>query len=230
MIGTVPVEEAVAEENPEDFGQGPPAPPEDPPADGDGPRPESEGDSPRPVVGNGYIGIAVFLGAEAMFFAGLIGAFLVFRYGSQIWPPPFQPRLPLGITSVNTAVLLLSAWTMVRASTAWKYGNRPKSVRYLLLTSVLGLVFLVVQGSEWARLIHFGLTISSGVYGGTFYTLIGFHGLHVLGAVVWLISVFFVLRNAPFGSRSRTRLELCAIYWYFVVGLWPVLFGLVYLS
>ena len=230
MIGTAPIEEAVDEEFLEDFEQGPPAPPEDPPADGDGPRPESEGDSPRLVVGNGYIGIAVFLGAEAMFFAGLIGAFLVFRYGSQIWPPPFQPRLPLGITSVNTAVLLLSAWTMVRASTAWKCGNRPQSVRYLLLTSVLGLVFLVVQGSEWARLIHFGLTISSGVYGGTFYTLIGFHGLHVLGAVVWLVSVFFVLRNAPFGSRSRTRLELCAIYWYFVVGLWPVLFGLVYLS
>ncbi len=230
MVGTVPVGEAIAEESLEDFGQGPPAPPGDPPVGGDDPIPEPEGDSPRSVVGNGYIGIAVFLGAEAMFFAGLIGAFLVFRYGSQIWPPPFQPRLPLGITSVNTAVLLLSAWTMVRASIAWKCGNRPKSVRYLLLTSVLGLVFLVVQGSEWARLIHFGLTISSGVYGGTFYTLIGFHGLHVLGAVVWLVSVFFVLRDAPFGSRSRTRLELCAIYWYFVVGLWPVLFGLVYLS
>jgi heme/copper-type cytochrome/quinol oxidase subunit 3 len=174
--------------------------------------------------------MAAFLGAEAMFFAGLIGAFLVFRYGSQVWPPPFQPRLPVGVTTGNTVILLFSAFTMARATLVWKKNDRQKLNRYLLLTSALGVVFLLVQGSEWLRLIHFGLTISSGVYGGTFYTLIGFHGLHVLGAVIWLLGVFMMMRRAPFVGRYKTKLELCAVYWYFVVGLWPILFGIVYLA
>lgn len=199
-----------------------------PPADGDNRRSDRQEEPVEPLVRNGHIGMAVFLGAEAMFFAGLIGVFLVFRFGSQVWPPPFQPRLPLGITLGNTAVLLLSALTMLLSHNAWKRKARSKFIRYLLVTSALGIVFMAVQGSEWIRLIHFGLTISSGVYGGTFYTLIGFHGLHVLGAVLWLVCIFFHLRKAPLEPRFKIRLELCAIYWYFVVGLWPVLFGLVY--
>jgi heme/copper-type cytochrome/quinol oxidase subunit 3 len=182
------------------------------------------------VISNAFLGMAAFLGAEAMFFAGLIGAFLVFRYGSQVWPPPFQPRLPLGVTTGNTVILLFSAFTMARATLVWKKNDRQKLNRYLLLTSALGVLFLLIQGSEWARLIHFGLTISSGVYGGTFYTLIGFHGLHVLGAVIWLLGVFVMMRRAPFVPRYKTKLGLCAVYWYFVVGLWPVLFGFVYLG
>lgn len=233
MVGTVPTEvaESVVERELEEF-RGVPAagPPEVPPEGGGGPSPDPNGEPARPPLGNAYLGMAAFLGAEAMFFAGLIGAFLVFRYGSQVWPPPFQPRLPLGVTGVNTAVLLLSAFTMARAWRAWKRENRKALNRNLLVTSVLGVVFLLVQGSEWVRLVHFGLTLSSSVYGGTFYTLIGFHGLHVLGAVIWLASVFFMLRRASFLPRYGTRLEICAIYWYFVVGLWPVLFGLVYLS
>lgn len=233
MVGTVPaeVDEATVEERLRGRGAiPPPQPPEEPPDGGEGPWGESDRTPARTGVGNAYLGMVAFLGAEAMFFAGLIGAFLVFRYGSRVWPPPFQPRLPLGVTAVNTAILLLSAFTMVRASRAWRRRSRPGLSRNLVATCVLGAAFLLVQGSEWVRLIRFGLTISSGVYGGTFYTLIGFHGLHVLGAVVWLVSVFFGLRRAAaFLPRHGTRLALCAMYWYFVVGLWPVLFGLVYL-
>ncbi|MFQ5913453.1 MAG: heme-copper oxidase subunit III [Nitrospinota bacterium] len=233
MVETTPpeVDEQILDAELEKLIRVPPAgPPEVPPDDDGGIPPDPQGEPARPLVRNAYLGMAAFLGAEAMFFAGLIGAFLVFRFGSQVWPPPFQPRLPLAVTSVNTAVLLLSAFTMARAWRAWKRESREGLVRNLLITSVLGTAFLLVQGSEWARLIYFGLTISSGVYGGTFYTLIGAHGLHVLGAVIWLLSVFFLLRRAPFVARSTTRLALCAVYWYFVVGLWPVLFGLVYLS
>ncbi len=232
MVGTIPADVVgpVSEETLEDSGGVPPKPPEGPPRDNGGPDHDLDGEPSKRPVANAYIGLAMFLGAEVMFFAGLIGVFLFFRYGSQVWPPPFQPRLPLGVTWVNTGVLLLSALTMTRAWRACKKGERGRLNRNLLLTLVLGVAFLAVQGYEWARLLHFGLTISSGVYGGTFYTLIGFHGLHVLGAVSWLAAIFFLVRRAPFGLRFRTRLEICAIYWYFVVGLWPVLFGLVYLS
>src|SRR5215470_2131056 len=62
----------------------------------------------RPIVSNARIAVLMFIAAEVMFFAGLIGAFIVFRLSAQIWPPPFQPRLPAGVTGLNTAILLLS--------------------------------------------------------------------------------------------------------------------------
>jgi heme/copper-type cytochrome/quinol oxidase subunit 3 len=172
----------------------------------------------------------VFLGAEAMFFAGLIGAFLVFRLGSLTWPPAGQPRLPVGVTAVNTVILLLSAYTMYRALRAIRGGSRRGLAGGLLATALLGALFLGVQGVEWVRLIHFGLTLSTGVYGATFYTLIGTHGLHVLGAVLWLAVVLVGVTRNRFSAARHVAVELCGMYWYFVVGLWPILFGLVYLN
>jgi heme/copper-type cytochrome/quinol oxidase subunit 3 len=172
----------------------------------------------------------IFLAAEAMFFAGLIGAFLVFRFGSATWPPPGQPYLPVGVTGVNTIILLVSAYTMGRALRAIRRGDRRGLVRGLLVTALLGTIFLGVQGYEWIRLVHFGFTVSSGTYGATFYTLIGIHGLHVFGAVLWLLVVLAGARAHRFSATRHAALTICGMYWYFVVALWPVLFGLVYLS
>ena len=66
---------------------------------------------------------------------------------------------------------------------------------------------MLIQGYEWVQLIHFGLTVSSSVYGGLFYTLIGFHGLHVFGALIWLL---VVLRQARRGSSSQEQLRRLA--------------------
>lgn len=184
---------------------------------------------PEPVVSNARLALLMFLAAEGMFFAGLIGAFLVFRLGSPAWPPPFQPRLPVAVTGVNTVILLLSGVTMRLASRAVRLGRTERLARYLLATALLGALFLVIQGYEWVRLIRFGLTVSSGVYGSTFYTLIGCHGLHVLGAVFWLGVVLVQARRGRFTAERHTGVELCAMYWTFVVALWPMLYGLVYL-
>jgi heme/copper-type cytochrome/quinol oxidase subunit 3 len=169
------------------------------------------------------------LGAEAMFFAGLIGAYLVFRLAAEHWPPPFQPRLPVGVTGVNTLILVISAFTMWGSVRAIKAGDLRRSLRLLTLTAALGTVFLLVQGSEWIKLIHFGLTVSSSVYGGLFYTLIGAHGAHVLGALVWIAAVFARTRRGRYSSKDYNGLQNCYMYWLFVVGLWPALYGLVYL-
>lgn len=185
--------------------------------------------SREPVVSNARLGLLMFLAAEAMFFAGLIGAFLVFRLGSPVWPPPFQPRLPTAVTGVNTVVLLASGLTVRLALRAIRLGNTAGLVRYVWTTLLLGGLFLAVQGSEWVRLVHFGLTLSSGIYGATFYTLIGCHGLHVLAAVAWLLVVSLQARRGRFTAKSHTGVELCAMYWTFVVALWPILYGLVYL-
>lgn len=187
------------------------------------------GAASAPVVSNARLGVLMFLGAEAMFFAGLIGAFLVFRLGSALWPPPFQPRLPVGVTGINTVILIVSALTMHRGLKAIRSGEVDRLIRFLWATVALGGIFLAIQGYEWVRLIHFGLTVSSSVYGGLFYTLIGFHGLHVAGAMLWLFTVWFGARQGRFSARQHTGVETCAMYWIFVVGLWPVLYALVYL-
>jgi heme/copper-type cytochrome/quinol oxidase subunit 3 len=208
----------------EDLGRIPPPPPDL----GEGPG-EPSIPSREPVVGNARLGMLVFLVFEAMFFAGLVGAFLVYRLGSKVWPPPGEPYLPLGVTWVNTGILLFSSYTLGRARRAIRKDDREGLARWLLVTAVYGVTFLVVQGYEWVRLVHFGFTLSSGTYGSTFYTLIGAHGLHVLGAVVWLLVVLALARGGRFSAQRHVGVQVFSMYWHFVVGLWPVLFAVVYL-
>jgi heme/copper-type cytochrome/quinol oxidase subunit 3 len=194
------------------------------------------GNPPRPPVrpnapfaNNAWLAVLMFLGAEGMFFAGLIGAYLVFRIGSQVWPPPFQPRLPTALTAANTMILLASAVTMRLGLRANRRGDRPLLIRLLSWTAVAGAVFLLIQGYEWLQLLHFGLTVSSSVYGGLFYTIIGFHAAHVFGALIWLVVVWLKARRGRYTKESYVGLQICAMYWTFVVALWPLLYGLVYL-
>ncbi len=182
-----------------------------------------------PIASNAWLAVLMFLGAEAMFFAGLIGAFLVFRIASPIWPPPFQPRLPAGVTGINTLILLASAVTIRLGLRANQRGDRARLVRLLSWTAAAGTMFLLIQGFEWFRLIHFGLTVSSSVYGGLFYTIIGCHGLHVFGALIWLVVVWQKARTGNYTRQNYVGLQTCGMYWTFVVGLWPVLYGFVYL-
>jgi heme/copper-type cytochrome/quinol oxidase subunit 3 len=209
--------------------QGPPpffpAPPGD---DGDGDRPDDDR-RPDPPLSNAWLGMLMFLGAETMFFAGLIGSFLVFRVGNQTWPPLALPSLPVGITGANTLILLCSAITMWCAQRAIRAGQHQRGLRFLGSTALLGVAFLAIQGYEWIQLIGFGLTMASGVYGATFYILIGCHGLHVFGAVVWLLSVLVRTLAGRYSTTRSMGLALCGMYWYYVVALWPVLYWLVYL-
>ena len=210
-----------------DIGEGPPPIlPVDPGDDNN----RGDGDRDEQPVGNVYIAILLFIGAEVMLFAGLIGAFIVFRFGSSMWPPPLQIRLPVGVTGVNTAVLLFSAYTMYRAWRAARNGNRRGLLQGLWMTAILGTIFLAVQGFEWIRLLGFGLTMSSGVYGAIFYTLIGCHALHVFGALCWLLVVLTIARKDRFTVNRHVALDLCGMYWSFVVVLWPVLYILVYVN
>jgi cytochrome c oxidase subunit III len=182
-----------------------------------------------PVLNNAQLGVLMLLGAEVMFFAGLIGAFLVFRLSAAVWPPPFQPRLPVGVTGVNTAILLVSAVTMHLGIRAVRVGAVATLIRQLSMTVLLGSLFLVIQGYEWIRLIHFGLTASSSVYGGLFYALIGAHGVHVLCGLIWLFVVRIQARRGRFSKIRYAGVQISGMYWTFVVALWPVLYGLVYL-
>jgi len=203
-------------------------PPLPPPADGNGDRPQ--GPEPNPPISNARLGMLMLLGGETVFFGGLVAAFLQLRLSADVWPPPFQPRLPVGLTAVNTLVLLLSSYTLVRAVRAIRRGDQRGLVAWLGRTALLGALFLTVQGVEWVRLVRFGLTVASGVYGATFYTLIGVHGAHVLGAVGWLTLVLAAAARGRYTRHSHVSLSSCAMYWHFVVALWPILYLLVYIA
>ncbi len=214
-----------------------PRPPVIRPANGHGepPRPPSHGDddgsepSPRRPFDNLRLAIVFFIGAESMFFAALISCLFVLRASLPVWPPPLQPRLPIGVTAANTVVLLASSVAVALAARALIRYDRRQLVRWLSVAAVLGTLFLAVQGSEWVRLVRDGLTMSSSTYGTTFYTLIGTHALHVVGALAWLVTTAALAAAGPVGRLRTSLVRGCALYWHFVVGLWLVLFVAVYL-
>src|ERR1019366_485734 len=145
------------------------------------------------------LGIILFIIAEIMFFSGLISSFVMFRFSPVPWPPPGQPRLPLEITSVNTLILLLSGLTFFMALKPLKASNGRLFKGLLTATAVLGFIFLSVQGVEWVRLLHFGLTLHASIFGGFFYCLVGTHAVHVTGG---LVALLWVLNKAWKGKYS----------------------------
>src|SRR5579863_2711585 len=190
----------------------------------------SDGDQrERLFISSAMLAVLMVIGTEMMLFSGLIGSFLIFRMQAAFWPPPGLPRLPIAVTWVNTFVLLASAGTISMAVSAVHQNRQRLTRRYLLATLALGVTFLAVQGSEWVRLVAHGLKLSSGSYGGFFYVLIGCHGAHVTAGVIWLSCVVVTAMRGRYNARNASGIELCAVYWYFVCAVWPLLFGLVYL-
>jgi heme/copper-type cytochrome/quinol oxidase subunit 3 len=203
--------------------------PPPPPPTGGGDDEDRDPSSRRPLLDNAVLATLFVIGGEVMLFGGLVFSFLIIRVGSAVWPPPLEPRLPVGVTAANTVVLLWSSVAMIAAGRARARGDRRGFVRGLGLAAGLGCLFLAVQGFEWARLISFGLTVASGVYGGTFYTLIGAHAAHVMVALAWLGIVLARAGRGRFTGTRAPAVTACAMYWHFVVALWPILYVTVYL-
>jgi heme/copper-type cytochrome/quinol oxidase subunit 3 len=203
-------------------------PPPPPPTGGDDGG-EREPEPRRPILDNARLATVFLIAAEVMLFAGLTSAFLVLRLGTATWPPPLQPRLPVLVTGLNTLVLLASSVAMAAGVRALATRDMRRVTARLATAGALGATFVLVQGYEWIRLVAFGLTIHSGAYGATFYTLIGAHGLHVVGALVWLALTIAAVRGGRVSPARPGILGACAMYWHFVVALWPVLYVAVYL-
>jgi len=181
---------------------------------------------PRPqLVPNSVFGIVIFVIAEAMLFAGLISAFTIVRAGAVVWPPPGQPRLPAETTALNTAALLLSGALLVLAQRRFRE-SRAQAHRLLLAAILLGAFFVVFQGAEWLALIREGLTLTSSTHGSFFYLIVGMHALHAIAALAALGYAWFLLVQRRL--RAGTFLAV-QIFWYFVVGIWPILYLRVYL-
>jgi cytochrome c oxidase subunit III len=182
----------------------------------------------RSVVPSAVLAVLIFIAAETMFFAGLTSAFLIGKAaaGPLLWPPLDHPRLPVATTAVNTLILLASGAALAAGQRAFGRRGAAGARRPVTIALALGAAFVVFQGTEWMRLIGYGLTMTSSTFGSFFYMLVGAHALHAVGA---LIGLGWLARRLGRGGGTDETLTAVSLFWYFVVGLWPVLYALVYL-
>lgn len=183
---------------------------------------------PLPGVSTTKFAMWLFLASEAMFFAGLIAAYVVVRAASPSWPN-VADILNVPLVAANTFILIVSSVTMVIAFSAIERGDQARMRRFLIATALLGAIFLSIQAVEWQELLAHGTTASTDIFGSSFYTLTGFHGLHVLGGVLFLLYVIVRSLQGRYTQSDHGGVELMGLYWHFVDVVWIFLFTIVYL-
>ncbi len=171
-------------------------------------------------------GLAIFLVADGMTFAGFFAAYLTYRAVNPL-PVDAEYELELLLPAMNTLLLLASSLTFHRGNKALMANSMAACRGWLLLTAALGVLFMAGQMWEYFHL-PFGLT--DNLFASTFYALTGFHGLHVtLGAIMILIVWWQAGAEGYFTPESHFGFAAAELYWHFVDGVWVVLFALLYL-
>lgn len=175
---------------------------------------------------HGMWAIVLFISSEAMFFAALFTTYFYLRTSLPEWHPalghkPGWEGLPL----INTVILVASSVTMQIAVMAVKKDDRRMLKTMLTVTFVLGAVFLLGQGYEYTRL---GFVPVDGIFAAVFYTLTGFHGLHVLGGVLFIGYCLLRALKGQFSGRRHLAVEAASMYWHFVDVVWIGLFFTIY--
>jgi heme/copper-type cytochrome/quinol oxidase subunit 3 len=180
-------------------------------------------------IDNRKLGFWIFLSSEAVFFACLLIAYLVYHgHPGDPGPRPMDVfNIPL--TSISTFVLLMSSLSMVIAVNSAQRGKSKEAMRWTLATALMGLVFLGGQVYEFSHFVSEGLTLSSSLFGTTFFVLTGFHGTHVLVGVIWLFSLLYHGKNGGLTVEKAADVEIAGLYWHFVDVVWIVLFTVIYL-
>ncbi|MES0490009.1 MAG: cytochrome c oxidase subunit 3 [Leptospirales bacterium] len=192
------------------------------------------GTSRNSVIHNGVLGVLIFLATEVMLFGGLISALIVNRADyTGAWPPvDWLGVLPFTWTAINTSFLLMSGVTMylvVREIGKSKEMDKKKVNLLLVATLFLGYLFVALQGAEWVALMSENKSMTTDLYGSFFYLIIGAHGIHALGGLFYLTAIVIKIAKASDFDLIKKSISSSSIYWYFVVGLWPILYVLVYM-
>ncbi len=156
------------------------------------------------------LGMWLFLISDFITFATLLVAYGLLRSSAPAWPHP----LALIPGTVMTALLLASSWTMAKAV-------QTASRKWIFLTAGLGAGFLALHAMEWSRLAH--ESFAEPLFGATFFTITGFHMMHVAVGVIYLTAI--ALRRS-----TQLQLEVSALYWQFVDLVWIVIFPAIYLT
>jgi len=179
-------------------------------------------------LSNNKLAMWLFLGSECLLFGGLISTYMLYRGRhtanlgpDQVWDIPF--------TSASSFVLLMSSLTMVLAVTAAKRHDDRNTKVWLVVTAVLGSLFVAGQVYEFTTFYREGLGFTTSLFSSSFYTLTGFHGVHVsVGVIMLLATVGMIIKNRIPGDKPEV-VEIVGLYWHFVDIVWILIFTLVYL-
>lgn len=182
----------------------------------------------RAAADNRILGIWIFLSGECAFFAALIGTYLAVHTNTAGGPTGGQ-LFDLAYTGAATLVLLTSSLTAVLATLSLHRGNLRGLQGWLLVTAFLGLVFLEFEGFEFYTFWQQGLTLQRSAFGSAFFTLVGFHAMHVSFGIFWLLSLLFLTMRKGLDVDTSSRLYIANLYWHFVDVVWVVIFTVVYL-
>ena len=186
---------------------------------------------------NRKVGIWLFLSSELLIFCGLIFSFALtrltaFQKGKEFvesihWPE--ATTFSITLVSINTFLLLFSSVAVVVAINAIRENKSALMLKWLLVTILCGILFLGGQAVEYTSLINDEGQNLKTVFGGAFFVLTGFHGLHVLAGVIWCILLLLRARAKPYSATNHTTVEVFGLFWHFVDLVWIIIFTVVYL-
>jgi heme/copper-type cytochrome/quinol oxidase subunit 3 len=179
-------------------------------------------------LSNNKMGMWLFLGSECLLFGGLISTYMLYRGRVTAGPGPDQ-IYDIPFTSVSSFVLLMSSLTMVLAVSAANRRDLRNTKVWLVVTALLGATFVGGQAYEFTTFYREGLGYTTSLFSSSFYTLTGFHGVHVSVGIIMLLSLALIINaNRVTGNKAEV-VELVGLYWHFVDIVWIVIFTLVYL-
>ena len=186
----------------------------------------SEVQPPVVLPYRGRVAMASLIIAESAIFTIFVVAYL-FYIGKSLTGP--TPREVLEIPIFFTICLLSSSLTIHYAGKFLQRGERGAFLSLWSLTILLGGLFLFGTGQEWHRLIYeHGLTISTNLFGTTYYSLVGLHAFHVSAGLIMLSAVAIFAFAGRVGREHSLRVEVLSLYWHFVDAVWVVVFTVVY--
>jgi cytochrome c oxidase subunit 3/cytochrome o ubiquinol oxidase subunit 3 len=181
-------------------------------------------------LSNEKLGMWVFLGSECLLFGALITTYLVYkeRVPAGQGPKPHDVY-DLGFTSVSSFVLLMSSLTMVLALSSIQRGDHERLRLWLVTTALLGATFISGQVYEFTGFVKEGMGYTKNVAASAFFTLTGFHGVHVSVGIIMLMSLFVMSLRGKLPKERAETVEIVGLYWHFVDVVWIVIFTVVYL-
>jgi cytochrome c oxidase subunit III len=194
---------------------------------------------PRPDTGlyNGKLGIWLFLASEVMLFGALFSTLILLRTGAPSWPRGFDQseaggQLNVPLATLNTFILIASSVTVIMAWSQLRLGDLRKGKRYIGLTLLCALGFLVIKGIEYGTKFHHHHFPKTNNFYATYFVMTGLHGLHVLGGVAVFL-YFLTPKGLKMWEKNQqqytNRVEVTGLYWHFVDLVWIFLFPTLYL-
>ncbi|MDA2968770.1 MAG: cytochrome c oxidase subunit 3, partial [Actinomycetota bacterium] len=186
----------------------------------------AQGHASSTGISNVKLGMWAFLGSECLLFGGLISTYMLYRGRVTGGPRPSQ-IFDIPFTSVSSFVLLMSSLTMVLAVSAAHKDDDRKTNLWLTVTALLGATFVGGQVYEFTAFYKEGLGFSTSLFGSSFYTLTGFHGVHVTVGIIMLMSLVGILKRGSVPGKKAEVVEMIGLYWHFVDIVWIIIFTLV---